>query len=218
MLNRPCMLRRLTATLLLLAMCLTVTGCDLGSYIVYAVSGPKKENVLAEYAGLKDSSFAVLVSADADTLYQSPEAPAAICTAVSRELAKNVPGAKPIAPSKMVTFQEENPYWTTIPYGQLIEKLGVDQLVIVDIVQYQIHDKGNASVFRGTAIANVSVAKRNAQNTLAYSKVVKATHPTGSSIGMINAETDEQSFRLALLSNLTTTIGHLFYDYTVIHE
>lgn len=202
----------------LVGLCMMLCGCEVGSYLVYALNGPKKENVLAEYAGLNNAHFAVLVSADADTLYQSPEAPAAICTAVSRELAKNVPGAIAMSPRKMVAFQEENPYWTTIPYNRLLEKLEVEKLVIIDIVQYQIHDKGNASIFRGTAIANVSVAKASESSSLSYSKVVKATYPVGSAIGMINAETDEQSFRLALLHNLTITIGHLFYDYTVIHE
>ena len=184
--------------------------------MVYALNGPETEIVPAEYTGLNNSRLAVLVSADSNTLYQSPEAPNAICSAVTRELATKVPGCIVLQPSKVNAYVEDNPYWHTIPYDRLLIQLEVEQLVIIDIVQYQIHDKGNGSVFKGTAIANISVAKRSDGNTLAYSKTVKATYPSGSSVGMVAAE--EQSFRLALLQNLTTTIGHLFYEYQVIHE
>jgi hypothetical protein len=202
----------------LLSLCFWAAGCQVGSFIVYAFNGTQKENIPAEYAGLKNSRYAVLVSADSDVLYQSPEAPRSICTAITRELASHVPGAVAVNPKQIIAFQEENPYWTTVPYSRLIKQLNVDQLVIVDIVQYNIHEKGNASIFRGTAIANVSIAKESDNDQLAYSKVVKATYPTGSAIGMIDSETDEQTFRLALLLNLSNTIGHLFYDYQIEHE
>ena len=211
--------QRITNTMIittLLAMSLWSVGCDVAGMIGYAIAGPPKENILAQYRGLKNAHFAVLVSSDENVLFQSPEAPSAICTAVTRHLASNVPGAIAISPRKMVKFQEENPYWTTTPYDRLLDKLNVEQLVIIDVVQYQIHEKGNANVWRGTAVANVSVAQRTDFNTLSFSKIVKATYPVGSSIGSVNA--DEQTFRLALLQNLTSIIGHLFYDYQIIHE
>ena len=201
---------------LLLSMCLLIAGCEAVGMVAYAIGGEQKENVQAQYRGLENSRFAVLVAADENTLYQSPEAPHAICTALTRELATRVPGAIAVPPKQMIEYQNQNPYWTTSPYDKILAKLDVDELVIVDIVQYQIHDKGNASVWRGTAVANISVAKRTESNTLSFSKVVKATYPVGTSIGVVEAE--DQSFRLALLQNLCTAIGHLFYDYQVIQD
>lgn len=203
---------------LLVLMSICLPGCSLFDFAVYAMNGPQKENIKAEYAGLANTHFAVLVSADATVLYQSPEAPAAICTAVTRDVATHVKGALAVNPRQMVKYQEENPYWSTVPYNRLLDQIHVDQLIIVDIVQYTVHEKGNASVLRGTAIANISVATRSDNNTLAYSKVVKATYPVGSSIGLISSETDEPTFRLALLQNLADTIGKLFYDYQIITE
>lgn len=201
---------------LLLTMSVLIVGCEIAGMVAYAIGGEQKENVPAQYRGLENSRFAVLVAADENTLYQSPEAPRAICTAVTRELATHVPGAIAVPPQQLVDYQEQNPYWTTVPYDRILAQLDVEQLVIVDIVQYQIHDKGNASVWRGTAVTNISVAQRTNANTLSFSKVVKATYPVGTSIGVVDAE--DQSFRLALLQNLCTAIGHLFYDYQVIQD
>ena len=138
---------------LLLSMCLLIAGCEAVGMVAYAIGGEQKENVQAQYRGLENSRFAVLVAADENTLYQSPEAPHAICTALTRELATRVPGAIAVPPKQMIEYQNQNPYWTTSPYDKILAKLDVDELVIVDIVQYQIHDKGNASVWRGTAVA-----------------------------------------------------------------
>ncbi|MAX25344.1 MAG: hypothetical protein CMJ19_12660 [Phycisphaeraceae bacterium] len=208
--------QRYCASLLLLMGMLILCGCDTLGFMVYAVTGPEEETVPAEYKGLENSHFAVIVSADANTLYQSPEASRGLCVAVTREIAKHVPTSVALDPADVIAFTEHNPYWTTMPHDKIIAKLNVDKLVLIDIVQYQIHEKGNANVYKGTAIANVSIADQQHRNTLVYSKVVKATHPVGSAIGMVNA--DESEFRLALLSNLTTTIGHLFYEYIIIHE
>lgn len=209
---------RLTGMGLLLCLCLLMTGCQLGGWVVYTLNGTQKEKIPAQYDDLKNQRFAVLVSADANTLYQSPEATRSICTAVTRELADKVAGSKPLNPKQVIQFQDETPYWTTVPYNRLLKQLDVDRLVIIDVVQYNIHEKGNASVFKGTAIANVSVAKSSDEDLLAFSKVVKATYPVGSELGLLKTETDEQTFRLALLLNLSQTIGRMFYEYEIQHE
>jgi hypothetical protein len=208
--------KRSVALLLLLTLCLMPCGCSTFGFLGYVITGPETVTIPAEYTGLEKSHYAVLVSADANTLYQSPEASRGVCFAVTREIAEHVPSAVALKPSTVIAFTENNPYWTAMPHDKILEKLNVDKLVIIDIAQYQIHEKGNASVFKGTATANVSVADRDHQSALAYSKVVQAAYPVGTSIGMVNA--DEQAFRHELLKNLTTTIGCLFYEYTITNE
>ncbi len=200
---------------LLVTLAVGLAGCELISFASFiAVGDNPTQKVHAQYKEMENKRFAVLVAADEYTLYQSPEAASAICQAVTRQLATNIPSARPVDPRQVIAFQEQNPYWTTSPYGPLLKRLNVDRLIIIDLVQYNMHDKGNSHVWRGVAVANVSVAEAEADdpNNLTFSTTVKTVYPPDTSIGVLQAE--ESSFRMGLLGQFTTTVANLFSDHT----
>jgi hypothetical protein len=206
------------ARLAIPAVLLAALGCEIPGIIAYAVSGEPKQKVAAQYVGLEGRSFAVLVSADADTLFYLPDAPSVISQAVSRQIATDVTGTRPVNPRQIARFQEENPYWMSVPPGRLLERLDVERLIIVDLVQFDLHEPGNSHVWKGLAVAHVSVVEREnaATNRIAYTTTTRTEHPPDNPIGVL--ETDAESFRLALLSGFARDVARLFHDHKVVKK
>ena len=109
----PC----LVLTLLLAAL---LTGCgDIAGFIGQGVAQPKTVKAGPEYDKLAGKSVAVVVAADEQTLYGYPGAPLAISRAVTSQLAADIKDATLTDPQQVQDFQHKNPYWMTLPYGQL---------------------------------------------------------------------------------------------------
>lgn len=143
-----------------------------------------------EYGGLAGRTFAVLVSADDPTLYQFPGAALAVCQAVSGKLAETNAAARPMHPGQLAEFQRLNPYWLSFPPSNLLKRLQVDRLVLVELSEYSTHEPGNAYVWQGVIVATLSVAESDAANpdNYVYRNVVHVRFPEKSGIGVANSD------------------------------
>lgn len=210
---RPASLMGLCVALMLL---LASTGCEAGRFAAYVVGGDgeRQVHVKAQYRGLENKRFAVLVAADEYTLFTYPGATQAISREMAARIATNVPGSVPMNPQEVAQFQKNNPYWITVPYGQLLERLKVDRLVVVDLVEYSLREPGNAHIWQGQIIANVGVAEAESPdgNRLAFNMTVKARHPDDSGrVGVLNS--DDHTIQLGLLATFSTQAVWLFHDH-----
>lgn len=158
-----------------------IAGCQAAGYVAHAVAGgdPPPVNVTAEYTGLDNRMVAVIVAADPSLMYQHASAQHEIGTAVSYAIADCVPGVKVVDPADMTAFRNANPYWTTAPYGELIEKLGVERLVVVDLHEFRLNEPGNSVMFRGVINGTVEVVEAESADpdTPVYSQLVTAAFP-----------------------------------------
>ena len=126
--------------LVLSALCLHGGGCG-------PMPGEKKMiDVKAQYLGLADQRVAVLTSADPHLLHEYPKAPLVINKAITSRIAKNVPGVTTTIPEEIDAFQKQNPYWANMRYSELAEKLDVDRVVLIDLIEHQTHEPGNAYI------------------------------------------------------------------------
>lgn len=163
-----------------------------------------------EYLGLRNQTVAVLISAAPSVTVQAPDAPTHLATAISSQIALNVEGAKLADPRQVAAFAEQNPSWTITPYGALMNRLGVQRLVVVDLVDYRLHEPGNIHMWQASAVAHVSVAAADAgdPNNPDYSTTVSVQYPPDQPLGAL--EGNATGMELGLNQTLARRIAALF--------
>jgi hypothetical protein len=195
------------------------SGCEVFGFAAHVIAGGdngKKVTVQAEYRGLEGQSVAVLVSADEYIYFEHPKVVQTIGREVSARLASTLPGVRVTNPLQLAQFQRENPYWNTLPYGDLIKRLGVDRLVYLDLIRYTLHEPGNTNISRGVVSANLGVAQSDASepNRFVYSTTLQSLYPESGVIGLLNA--DVKTIELATIRQFSQRLANLFRDHEVI--
>jgi len=205
--------RSLVALLLLSAL---PAGCAPAGWVAQGVAGgERKYNIEAEYHGLHDKTVAVIVAADPYVLYQHPRAPELVSRAVSRELVQHIPSVTITSPDDVLAYVEEHPHWTTAPYSEVIESMGVDRLLIIDLGEYRTNEPGNAHLWQGVVSAHILVIERDARHpdNAAYSQHVVSKYPETTTVGVVNA--NPQTIQLGMLVNFARDTVRLFHRHEV---
>jgi hypothetical protein len=191
--------------------CLLGTGC--GQLPKLQGQQKKMVDVTAEYLGLDGQRVAVMVAADGQLLYKYPQAPSQICRAVTGRIASHVPGINATIPDQIMRFQNENPYWQNIRYGELVKKMDVDRVVLIDLVEYRTHEPGNAHLWQGIITANVGVIDASAADpdNFVFYNTVEVRFPEQSTVGLVDS--DEESIQVGMLVLFARKAGGLFFDH-----
>lgn len=193
-----------------------LAGCNIIGYGAHVVAGDPKEKKVwhdAEYEGLDNTTVAVMVSADDQVLYQFPNAPLDTARAVSARLTADVTGVSVTDPAQVIAFQQRNPYWNATPYRDLLQRLNVQRIVHVDLVQYATHEPGNRHVWRGVVVANINVASADAPNPndLVYANTVQVVFPEDRPVGVLDA--DDRTIQLGMLTLFSKEVSRLFHGH-----
>lgn len=209
---------RLTKSLcaaLLAAGLMASGGCAGAGWLANAVDIEPPTDVTAEYRGLDNQTVAVLVDADLNVQFQHPTLVLDVTTLVSNKLATNVPGITVIDAKQVVDFQNRNIYWNTTPYRSLAKRLGVTRLVMIDVVEFRLHERGNVNVFKGYLNAGLGVAEADGAtpNDLTYSSSMAAAYPPSQRLGAVNA--DQRLIRLGTITLFCEGVSLKFYDHRV---
>lgn len=178
--------------------------------------GEKKTvEVQAEYLGLADQRVAVMVAADGHMQHNYPEATARLTKVMTAAITQNVPGVTTTIPDQIAKFQKANPYWMNMRYGELAKKMNVDKVVLVDLVEYQTHEPGNAHVWQGLITANVGVIDADAPDpdNFVFYNTVSVRFPETSDIGVLDS--DNETIQLGMSLLFARRGGGLFYDHQV---
>jgi hypothetical protein len=208
----------LTSAMMLLLISALLTGCAAAGWLAQgaAGNGKKKIKVKAQYHNLENKRVAVMVCADEYTLFEFPGAPLKVSQFISGKIASNIPGTWLMNPREVIDFQNANPYWATLPYGELIRKMDVERLVIIDLVEYRTHEPGNSHVWQGVITGNVGVVEAEAADpdNFTFYTTVHALFPEESKVGMLNS--DDETVELGMLATFARDGAGLFYDHEVI--
>jgi len=200
--------------MVLLVGCVVLPGCTgLGLVAYFLGGGEKDEDVLAAYRGLEGKTVALLVSADSMAMHRHPQAAERTRAAVTQQLRALVPGIRIAPPERVTAFKTQNPYWYTMPYRQLIDTLGVERLIVIDLAEYRTHEPGNQHVWRGVVSGAVHVveAEQREFGRPAFSRTVRAAYPEDSDIGMVEAEAS--TVELRALGGFAIQVARLFVDH-----
>lgn len=190
------------------------SGCQAVGAATYMVAGPTKTvTVPARYTGLDDQSVAVMIAGDEYMLYRYPRAQIMLATNISGRLVEHVPGVTVVNPQTVIQFQHENPEWLTLTYSELIERMDVDRLIIVDLAEYRTHDPGDKNLWRGKIVGNVGVIERDAidPDNFSFYASEQAMFPEDGGIGVLNS--DEQTVQLALTATFAQKTVEMFYEH-----
>lgn len=202
----------LGALALLLALVTILPGCVVAGWLADGFHDPDAPvRVEAEYLGLEGQRVAVLVDTDISVAFQQPLAQLEVASAISDRIASEVPEVTVRDAREIVEFQQRNIYWNTSPYAELMERLDVDRLVLIELVEYRLHEPGNVNIWRGLMTANVGVTEAEADqpNNQVYATTVSVEYPRDSEVGLLNA--DERTVRMATLEMFThATVGKFF--------
>jgi len=200
-----------------IACLLCMSGCgDLGGFVAHGLAGGSKAVIIeAQYRGLAGHSVAVLVAADERVVLYEPAIPDQIAEALAGQLAAHVPDARVLPAKQMAAFTTGRPDWPVTPYRRLLDELGVERLLIVEILEYRLHEPGNVNVWQGVATAAVQVIEHDSAdpNNPQFAAMVTAQFPPGGRFGLVDAEAG--AIRTGLNLILAREIGRLFHDYQV---
>lgn len=210
----PRMLPRIVMLAIGLAGAATMNGCLAAGWLADGVVDPNETvNVPAEYLDLEGQRVAVMVDVDPTVMYRHPLAQAEIATVISEGIAEHVGDVTVRDAEEIIRFQQRNLYWNTSPYADLMERLEVDRLVLVELVDYRLHEPGNANIWRGLITANVGIAEADARrpNDFAYATTVSVKYPPNREVGVLNA--DQRTIRLATLDLFSRATVGKFYEH-----
>ena len=189
-------------------------GCALVGATTYAIAGPTKTvTVPAEYTGLEGKSVAVMIAGDEYLLYRYPKAQILLATNIAARIVENIDGVRMVNPQPITKFQKENPEWMTLPYGELIQRVQVDRIVLVDLGDYRLHDPGNRELWRAVIEGNIGVVEADSRDpdNYAYYKGVRATFPEDGGVGVL--ESDQETVELAVTTLFAQKVAKLFYTH-----
>ena len=170
----------------------------------------------AQYQGLEGKSFAVIFTAPRSIIAGHPSLMTRMTNSVTgRIVAQNeLIAASGVVPGSSVrAFQESNPSWAAWPFGRVAEELGVERLIVVDIVEYRHVSSGNRYVWDGQFTVRVGViaADSGYPDEFAWSKDLSVRYPDGK--GYTESDMREQVVAANLQDRMANRISWLFYDH-----
>lgn len=168
----------------------------------------------AEYEGLEGKTFAVVVQADPVIRMNEPRLVNVLTNAITRTLATNVNHAGYVPGPKVLEFQFSTPRWSAWEPLRIADELTVDRLIVIDLVEYRMHEAGNAHLWDGRAVARVEVYEAEyASNEPAFAGEVRVKYPDGT--GFSRQEMPGRQVAANLQQRLVDRACWLMYEHTL---
>lgn len=212
--------RQLTSRLLFTA-CALLIGSQLSGCIIGATIGGMAESahrtgkheVEAEYLGIEGHSFTVVVSANRLIEANNPGITARITQRVNNRLIQNGNPSYAIPSKDLLTVLYNTPQWIAMPKGEVAEMLGVERLIVFEIVEYSLHEPGNQYIWDGTGAGIVTVYESDSgfPDDPVFEKVISVKFPDAS--GFMRTDIPESAVTSELSNRLINRIAWLFYPH-----
>jgi hypothetical protein len=211
--------RRAGAALLLAAASLAMSGCVLAAAAGGMAESYKRSSthaVAGEYDGLTGKTFGVIVTGDRVLQGQYPTLfPRLMGRMIERLIdpANNVGASGVVPPIAMIEFQLTNPDWVAWSYPRLAEHLGIERIIVIEVLDYRLNEPGNAYLWDGLAAARIGVVEADGSTPteFAFTKTVQVPYPTEK--GMGPADINEQQVQAGLEQRLIDRASWLFYEH-----
>ncbi|WP_432797636.1 hypothetical protein [Poriferisphaera sp. WC338] len=204
----------LLATLLVAS--ISLTGCNILGWMA-APYGSDIEitEVTAQYTKLKDKSVAVLVAADDSILFMYPDARFRVSHMISQRLSENIDSITLMKPKDVKEFQRENPYWHTSAYPDLLDAVGTDAIIIIELNQYRTHEPGNNHQWRGSVAGTVTLIDAGAPDPseAVFHQIVRNQFPEDSKVGALDS--NDVAIQQGMNTLFSRDAAGLFYDHEV---
>jgi len=206
----------MAATAALGAMALGSGGCAIFGFAAYVAENGRRTGSTtypAEYDGLADKSYAVVVEADRAIQSEHGGTVERITTVANRMIHDNAGAANYIPTDRVLRYTFEYPAWRALSRGELASRLGVERLIVIELREYQHHAPGNPYVWDGLASAEVMVyeADSGIPDSPAFQRSLRVTFPDRSQ--MLNDSMPESLVATELTNRLARRAAWLFYEH-----
>ncbi|MGV6813797.1 MAG: hypothetical protein ACWA5W_02165 [Phycisphaerales bacterium] len=197
-------------------MCTQLGGCIIGAAIggmAESAHRTGKHEVEAEYTGITQHSIAVVVSSDRLIESSNPGITARLNQRINDRVIQNAGPSFAIPSQDLLTVLYNSPQWIAMPRGEVAELLGVERLVVVELIEYSLHEPGNKYIWDGKAAAVVSVYESDSAfpDDPVFEKVVNVHFPDSS--GFMRTDIPEAAVTTELSNRLVNRAAWLFYTH-----
>lgn len=191
-------------------------GCNYLVMLGYIVGGPPSiAPDFQEQTGkdMKDYgvTVAVVCTAPRDLKWSYDEIDMVVAEAVTYQLTEN--GIKVIYPDQVRAWLDKNPDWTTPK--EIGEAFGVKYVIHLDMLNYSLYEKGQATLYRGRSEYEINVWEMfedgSGDGERVYSAQSSTTYPLR--IHRSSHETSLEQFKKEYLFRLSYEIGRHFFEY-----
>ena len=169
--------------------------------------------IKAEYTSMEEKRWAVVVMADRGVQADNPQLVDKMTVDLTRRLIEGGVGKDAALPEDVLRFMYNNPRWVTMTYGELSQKLGVQRLVVVELLEYRLYDVGNKYLYNGRAKARIGVVEADSAipDELAFQKQVEVKFPKKDGMGV--GDLPVAAVNTELARRLMTRTAWYFFDH-----
>lgn len=209
---------------LLLAVAVSISalsGCVVGEFFGGMAESARLNSSTeyeAEYLGLENKTWAVLVSSERSLQAEFPDMVGKLVGAVTNQLASQAEsiGWAGFQPSTTTQrYMYEMPRWTSWDFARVGEQLGVDRLILIEITEMRLSEPGNRYTWEGVASARVGVVEidSGAPNEFAFSRNLRVQFPDDR--GYTSTDMPGEAVREQLYYRIARRTGWLFHDHEI---
>ncbi|MCC6660534.1 MAG: hypothetical protein IT437_06570 [Phycisphaerales bacterium] len=191
-----------------------IPGCQIFGFAAAGIENYKRSrpvDVAAEYTGLEGHTFAVVVASDRIIQSDHPGVTDELTKRITERLEKESGAAGRVPAEKCLRYLYDHPSWVAKPRGELARELGVDRLILIELIEYQVSDPGNQYVWNGVAAGNVGVIEAESPDEFAYQKALRVMFPDDSGHGP--GDMSQVAVSSVLIARFTDRASWLFYTH-----
>lgn len=167
----------------------------------------------AEYTRIQGNTFAVVCSASRAIEAEHPGIVARINQRVNDRLIQNANPSYAIPSNDLLTVLYNTPQWTAMARQDVAALLGVDRLVVIEVVDYRLHEPGNQYVWSGVIAGVISVYESDSAlpNDPLFEKSITVQFPDAS--GFMRNDIPEAAVTAELSNRFINRAAWLFYEH-----
>jgi hypothetical protein len=113
----------------------------------------------------------------------------------------------------MAKWQYATPQWNAMAFPEMLEELGVDRIVFIEILEYRLNPLGNRWEWQGHVDATVGVIEADSFDPEDFDHIytISATFPDMDNLARDDA--DGKTIETGLLNEFIRDSARLFYGY-----
>lgn len=170
----------------------------------------------AQYRGLEDKSFAVVVVSGRGIESEVPGIGDAMMDRICARLSLPEVGAAGKVPAvSVIKALYDHPSWQSMTYAEMAKNLlgGVDRLVYIELEDVQLYEPGNRYEWNGLASGRLMVFESDGldPNQVTFEKAISVKFPDKQ--GFTPDDIDALTVKSTLLARFVDRASWLFYDH-----
>lgn len=194
------------------AVLLIQAGCNVLAYPAMLMAENQTEKVPAEFAKVQNKKVAIVVWAEAGTLFQFPHMRVELASQVAYQMDQHLKTTTLVPPQNIADYQARNPNWDAVSPSEIGRQYGADYVIFIELLDYSTREPRTPGLFHGKAKASVvvhDVADPTARWTLTPAS---ADFPQSRANAM---KSDDQAVHRQLLEMLANQVTAKFYEHEV---